>query len=117
MLSDLVAAPSHLDTVGNERKAKIEIHHHHNVVRITADKTTAEYAADDIEKLLLTSTRKQYRLSNWAPFLADDVPKENLTSIFTAPKLELIANQSRTFVHVASSSDVSTSSRGVRSLD
>ncbi|CAI6333173.1 unnamed protein product [Periconia digitata] len=64
-------SPTPLDRVGIIRKAKIEIDASSSVIRITADKTTAEYAADDIEQLLKGIHSTRLDLKKWIPYLSD----------------------------------------------
>ncbi|KAJ4360937.1 uncharacterized protein N0V89_001506 [Didymosphaeria variabile] len=58
-----------LDRIGEARKAKLEVNAADKVLRITADKHTAEYAADDVERLLQASESRRFHLNEWIPHL------------------------------------------------
>ncbi|KAF1996550.1 hypothetical protein P154DRAFT_498428 [Amniculicola lignicola CBS 123094] len=57
-----------LDRIGANRKAKLEVFAQHHVVRIRADKSTAEYAADDIEHALLEAQAEKFDIRPWLQF-------------------------------------------------
>lgn len=48
------------------RNAKVEIHWPTSVLRITADKNTAEYTADDVEEALSKARTTSLELKRWA---------------------------------------------------
>jgi hypothetical protein len=83
-----------LDQISGARKAKIEIHHPHSILRITADKTTAEYAANDIEEALKNIERKKMHLKAWIPCLKQDkVPKDQkLTTLYTDEDFQMVTS-------------------------
>lgn len=56
---------SALARIARIRKAKAEIHWPTNVLRITADKTTAEYTADDVEAALSKARTTSLDLKLW----------------------------------------------------
>lgn len=87
-----------LDKIGRLRKAKLEIHWAHSVLRITADKTTAEYAADDVAEALKTTAVKKLLLKPWAPCLErENIPQhQNLATVFTQEDLDLVTSLTRT---------------------
>ena len=58
-----------LDRIGKSRLVKFEISAADKVLRITADKTAAEYAADDVEQLLQESETRRFHLKPWASHL------------------------------------------------
>jgi hypothetical protein len=60
-----------LDAVARTRKAKIQVHRAHNVVRITADKNAAEYAANDIEDALRNAESVMIPFKGWNAQLDD----------------------------------------------
>ena len=63
---DFVAGnDSALARIARIRKAKAEIHWPTNVLRITADKTTAEYTADDVEAALSNARTTSLDLQPW----------------------------------------------------
>lgn len=58
-----------LDRIGQTRKARLEVDTADKVLRITADKHTAEYAANDVELLLQASESQRFHFSTWVPHL------------------------------------------------
>ncbi|KAF2476899.1 uncharacterized protein BDR25DRAFT_370716 [Lindgomyces ingoldianus] len=81
--------PTILDEVGATRKAKIEIYWPHNVLRITADKSSAEYAAEDIQNHLLNTELQQFNLKPWVPFLSEDqMMGKKLSSVLSQQNLQ-----------------------------
>ncbi|KAF2875468.1 mitochondrial inner-membrane-bound regulator-domain-containing protein [Massariosphaeria phaeospora] len=105
-------SPTPLDRIGLERKAKLEIHWEHSVLRITADKSTAEYAADDVEQLLQRTESKRFTLSDWTPLLAEHPSPRPLNAlksglaftvsdIWDTKSLETVTQLSRAAVYVA----------------
>ncbi|KAL1600785.1 hypothetical protein SLS60_007173 [Paraconiothyrium brasiliense] len=58
-----------LDRIGEARKVKLEVNTADKVLRITADKHTAEYAADDVEQLLQASESRRFHLNDWIPHI------------------------------------------------
>ncbi|KAF3040740.1 hypothetical protein E8E12_008460 [Didymella heteroderae] len=83
---------SALARIARIRKAKAEIHWPTNVLRITADKTTAEYTADDVEAVLSKARTTSLDLKLWVgqlnearvatyPNLAASLPAEYVSSL------------------------------------
>lgn len=83
---------STLARIARIRKAKAEIHWPTNVLRITADKTTAEYTADDVEAALSKARTTSLDLQPWigqlneatvaaCPNLAASLPAEYVASL------------------------------------
>ncbi|KAL5416573.1 hypothetical protein PMIN03_002112 [Paraphaeosphaeria minitans] len=60
---------SALDRIGQTRKARLEVNTVDKVLRITADKHTAEYAANDVEQLLQASETQRFHFTTWVPHL------------------------------------------------
>ncbi|KAH8708560.1 mitochondrial inner-membrane-bound regulator-domain-containing protein [Phaeosphaeriaceae sp. PMI808] len=56
-----------LSRIAEARKVTINVHLEHIVVRVSADKNTAQYAANDIEEALGGVHTKQLRLQLWMP--------------------------------------------------
>jgi hypothetical protein len=56
------------------RKAKIQAFETHHLLRITAAKGSAEYAADDIERLLKNTEVNNFRFNKWL----DTIPEEDI---------------------------------------
>lgn len=89
-----------LGKIGQKRRAKLEIHREHGVLRITADKTTAEYAADDVEDALNKAQSKHLNLRPWLPLLVKGkTPKpKHLTSMFTQSDLDTVSALTHTCI-------------------
>lgn len=93
------------------RKTKLEIHRQHSILRITADKTTAEYVANDIEKALQDVAVKQLGLEPWIDSLEPSkVPKDKqIAALYTNEDLQMIASFTRVSVQRTDKNYVSTS--------
>ncbi|KAF2794827.1 hypothetical protein K505DRAFT_374358 [Melanomma pulvis-pyrius CBS 109.77] len=93
--------PTPLDRIGRDRKAKIEFYQSHHVLRITADKSTAEYAADDVQQLLQNTETLRLNLEPWLPFMTEDAVAKNSTTKRLPPRtLEAVAKLSGTYIQV-----------------
>ncbi|KAH7382225.1 mitochondrial inner-membrane-bound regulator-domain-containing protein [Pyrenochaeta sp. MPI-SDFR-AT-0127] len=103
-----------LKKIGRIRRAKLEISKKHNVLRITADKTTAEYAANDVEEALQNAEVKRLQLKPWLPSLAHEkLPKDSkLVSLYSQVDLDMVTKLTRTSIQ-ESSEDTLT----IRGLD
>lgn len=78
-----------------------------DVLRITADKSTAEYAADDIEELLRDTEVQKFDIQPWVWAIQEDrLPKDNLSSIFSQDSLQTVGQLSGTIVEVVSNHQV-----------
>jgi hypothetical protein len=96
-----------LDRIGKDRKAKVEIHWPHNVLRITADKNTAEYAADDIEQLLQNTETKHFHLNPWVPYLDKDYTTGGeLIRIISEKSLNAVASMTGATLQIANANQV-----------
>lgn len=86
-----------LDKISTARKAKIEIHQQHSVLRITANKTTAEYVANDVEEALQKVTAKKLQLKPWIDSLEPSkVPEsKELASMYSTEDLQLVTSITR----------------------
>ncbi|KAF1360913.1 hypothetical protein EJ07DRAFT_74866, partial [Lizonia empirigonia] len=60
---------STLARIAANRNAKVEIHWPTHILRITADKNTAEYTANDVEEALAHARTTSLDLKRWAPRL------------------------------------------------
>lgn len=60
---------SALARIARTRGAVVEIHWPTKILRITADKNTAEYTADDVETALAKARTKALSLKPWMPQL------------------------------------------------
>ncbi|KAF2634859.1 hypothetical protein P280DRAFT_474304 [Massarina eburnea CBS 473.64] len=94
------ASPTPLDRIGRDRKASIEMHTTDHVVRVTADKSTAEYVANDIEKLVHDIETKHFDVSVWAPYLEEHVISQDMTKVFRETDLEAVSTMTEASIHV-----------------
>ncbi|OCL08393.1 hypothetical protein AOQ84DRAFT_340442 [Glonium stellatum] len=95
--------PTFLDQIGQARNAKIEIYWPHNVIRITADKSTAEYAAQDVEDYLRDTEAQRLRLEPWRPLLPEDQrSKESLVDLFRPKDITLAEEMSGAIIQPVS---------------
>jgi hypothetical protein len=99
-----------LDRIGKDRRAKIEIHWPHNVLRITADKNTAEYAADDVERLLQNTETKRFHLRPWIPYLDDNYTTGELVHVIPETSLNAVASMTGVSLQVTGGHEVCSSS-------
>ena len=77
-----------LEKIAHDRRARLNIYKDHDVLRITADKSTAEYAANDIEEALQNTTSKRMNVDTYKALLAEEViPKDK------EPALDLVYSQ------------------------
>jgi hypothetical protein len=79
------------------RKAQIQIHQQHSILRITADKTTAEYVAEDIEEALQNVETKKVQLKAWIPWLEKaKVPEDKkLATLYTEEDFRMVTSLTR----------------------
>ncbi|KAF2029350.1 hypothetical protein EK21DRAFT_68022 [Setomelanomma holmii] len=86
-----------LNKISSARKVRIEVHKEHNVIRITADKNTAEYAADDVDKALDSTEVRKLQLKSWIPSLKQEkVPNnQKLATLFTQEDFDMITSLTR----------------------
>jgi predicted flavoprotein YhiN len=89
-----------LGKICESRRAKIEIYQQHNILRITADKTTAEYAADDIEKALKSVVTRKLQLKPWISSLEKNkVPQdEKVATLYTDDDFNLVNSLTRAVI-------------------
>jgi hypothetical protein len=63
------------------------------VLRITADKHTAEYAADDVEHLLQASESHRFHFTTWLPHLQRlDGAEPTIDHVFSNDVLAVVAS-------------------------
>ncbi|KAF1829022.1 hypothetical protein BDW02DRAFT_574375 [Decorospora gaudefroyi] len=95
-----------LDRIGRARRARLEVYFQDDVIRITADKSTAEYAANDIEEALWNSATEQLDLKPYAALLADEVlpkvTKPELVSLFSQQDFNAISAFTRATIEITS---------------
>ena len=90
--------------MGTTRKVKTEIINS-SVIRITAPKSNAEYAANDIEQLLQDTETHKFRLQDWdnAGLLDKSrIPGEDLIKIYTSESLEIVGKASGAYIQSVS---------------
>jgi len=89
-----------LTKISGARKARIEVYQPHNVLRITADKTTAEYAANDIVDTLRTHIASKLQLKIWKPHLEEGkAPKDGkLATLYSDEDFRIVTNVTRTSI-------------------
>lgn len=90
-----------LERISTIRKAGIQTRSVGNtfVVRITADKTTADYTASDIEEAVKSAKIKQLPLKFWTPLLDNSSVKDkDPLSYFKSTDLDMIAKLTRTAI-------------------
>lgn len=99
-----------LDKISKERRARLEIHQPHCVLRITADKSTAEYAANDIQEALEGIVTEKLPLKSWVPCLVEErVPNnKRFAALYTQEHLDTVMSLTRTSIQ---SSDTATAVR------
>ncbi|KAI8936595.1 hypothetical protein NX059_006997 [Plenodomus lindquistii] len=114
MLLNVGESDTILDRIGQTRRAKFEVHQEHSVLRITADKTTAEYAANDIEEALKNVAAKTLNLRPWlSVFVEGSIPgPRSLTSVFTQNDLDTVSTLTRTCIETVQGAFLS-----IRGLD
>ena len=109
--------PSPLDKIGAERKVKIEVHEPDVVVRITADKSTAEYAANDIQELLQSTETIRLNLEPWVPFLEEDpAAKDGTAKRLSLKALAAVGNLTRTYIQLVTKEMVLSPPRQIVSI-
>jgi hypothetical protein len=94
------------ETIASTRKAKLQVHRGDNVVRITADKNAAEFAANDIEDALRNAEMAIVPMKGWNVHLYDPRlgPAENkerfgtsdVTRLFAQKDIDHVAELTRT---------------------
>ncbi|KAH4112949.1 hypothetical protein HBH47_217740 [Parastagonospora nodorum] len=86
-----------LTNISATRKARIEVYQPHNVLRITADKTTADYAANDIEEALRKHITSKLQLKTWIPHLEEGKAPadEKLATLYSDEDFRIVTNVTR----------------------
>jgi hypothetical protein len=86
----------------------MEIYWPHHVLRITADKNSAEYAARDVEAVLKGTSRLQLNLEPWRPFLAKKHQAlSNLNEVFKPQDIAFVERMAGVIVQMTTKSSVS----------
>ena len=93
-----------LDKIRRARRVKLEVVKQQDVLRITADKSTAEYAANDIENALQTTVTERMNLLPYKPLLvhgiASNDKKSDLTELFSQNTLDTVSKLTQTNIEV-----------------
>lgn len=101
-LLTLVEEHNLLDEIALIRKVKLQIYKHHDILRITADKSTAEYAANDVEEALQRTEVKRMNLKNYMRLLEPDmIPRDqqlDLTTLFSQKDRDVISALTKTSI-------------------
>jgi hypothetical protein len=97
-----------LDKIRRTRRAKLEIFQDHQVLRITADKSTAEYAANDVEEALQNTVSKRMNLAQYEPLLAQGtlVDDKKWVSLYSQHDFDVVSKLTRTSIDVVTDSIV-----------
>jgi hypothetical protein len=103
-----------LDKIRRTRRAKLDIYKPHDILRITADKTTAEYAANDVEEAFQHTQRSRMNLNTYLGQIAKrDIKldwKSDLVSLLYTPKdFDVVSMLTRTSVEAVGKNMVCTS--------
>jgi hypothetical protein len=95
-----------LDQIRRARRAKLEIFKDHQVLRVTADKSTAEYAANDVEEALQSTVSKRMNLAQYEPLLAQGTLAQDKkwVALYSQQDFDVVAKLTRTSIDVASDS-------------
>jgi hypothetical protein len=88
---------STLTRIARVRNAKAEIHWTSNVLRITADKVTAEYTADDIEAALSKTHSKTFTPEHWKGLLAEQQVSKR-SSLSDSLPLDYVSSLTGTYI-------------------
>jgi hypothetical protein len=94
---------------------RLDIYKPHDALRITADKTTAEYAANDIEEAFQHTRMKRMNLNNYLRQLANGPvsidSRSDLVSLFYTQKdFDTVSMLTRTSIEAVGKTMVCTSS-------
>jgi hypothetical protein len=91
-----------LEQIARDRRARLDIYKDHDVLRITADKSTAEYAANDIEEALQNTTSKRVNIETYKALLVEGlVPtgKESvLDMVYSQHDFDVVSTLTRTSI-------------------
>ncbi|KAF2275451.1 uncharacterized protein EI97DRAFT_75591 [Westerdykella ornata] len=104
-----------LDRIANLRKARIEIPKSFSGIRITAPKSNAEYAADDIAGLLKNSAKGSFSLRDWltGKFLSSRDGLTEVRTMFPKGSLETIERLSGVTIERPINSTLNLNIRGL----
>jgi hypothetical protein len=76
-------------------------------VRITADKMTAEYTADDVEKALANFHVIKLQLKPWKPYVRENMVQKDrdLSTLYTQEQLDMVSSLTRVGIQKTNSGD------------
>jgi hypothetical protein len=106
LTDSFTANNSPLSQIASDRKVKVEIHWPHNVLRVTADKATAEYAADDIESLLQKAHSHKFQIKPWLPYLDSNGTPDAFRAIYSEQTLNVVSSMTKTLIHFGGNDEV-----------
>ncbi|KAH6875659.1 mitochondrial inner-membrane-bound regulator-domain-containing protein [Alternaria rosae] len=91
------------DKIRRTRRVRLDMYKPHHALRITSDKTTAEYAANDIEEAFQHTEMKRMNLNNYLRQLANGPvalnSKSNLVTLFYTQKdFDVVSALTRTSI-------------------
>ena len=103
------------DKIRRTRRVRLDMYKPHHALRITSDKTTAEYAANDIEEAFQHTEMKRMNLNNYLRQLANGPialdSKSNLVTLFYTQKdFDVVSALTRTSIEAVGKSMVCTNS-------
>jgi hypothetical protein len=102
------------DKIRRTRRVRLDVYKPHDALRITSDKTTAEYAANDIEEAFQHTEMKRMNLNNYLRQLAGPValnPSPHLVSLFyTQEDFDVVSKLTRTSIEAVGKTMVYTRS-------
>lgn len=84
----------------------MEIHWEGNVLRITADKSSAEYAVHDITDALEKTEAHTWNLKPWLPFMEREPGKAKISNFFSQKSLQTIGQATGTNIHSITGDEV-----------
>lgn len=100
MTDIVIANDSTLARIARVRNAKIEIHWPTNVLRVTADKNTAEYTADDIEAALSKARTTMFQPQRWIEQLDKNRLSKNNDSLAASLPIDYVSSITGTHIYI-----------------
>ncbi|KAF2738829.1 hypothetical protein EJ04DRAFT_549713 [Polyplosphaeria fusca] len=91
--------PTLLDRICLARRCKMEIYWEDHILRITADKSTAEYAVHDITDALRNTEAHTWNLEPWIPYIDQRPGKARRATFFTQKIMQAISLVTGTSTH------------------
>ena len=98
----VVESETMLEKIAHSRRARLDIYKNHAVLRITADKSTAEYAANDIEEALQNTASKRMNSGTYKALLVEGtVPADEelvMDMMLSQHDLDAVSSLTRTSI-------------------